>query len=73
MRKSPRFARAPARPRQANKDRSGSADRLLAANSKYNTIRSPGQPMIENFRTHLYTRGVCLETARLFEKLAANY
>ncbi len=28
--------------------------------------------MIESFRTHPYTRAVCLETARLFEKLAAN-
>ena len=28
--------------------------------------------MIENFRTHPYTRAVCLETARLFEQQAAK-
>lgn len=28
--------------------------------------------MIENFRTHPYTRAVCLETARLFEQRAAK-
>lgn len=28
--------------------------------------------MIESFRTHPYTRGVCLETARLFERRAAK-
>jgi len=28
--------------------------------------------MIENFRTHPYTRAVCLETARLFERRAAE-
>jgi hypothetical protein len=27
--------------------------------------------MIESFRTHPYTRSVCLETARLFERRAA--
>jgi len=29
--------------------------------------------MIENIRTHPYTRTVCLETARLFEHRAAKY
>ena len=29
--------------------------------------------MIENFRTHPYTRAVCLETARLFELRAAKH
>jgi hypothetical protein len=29
--------------------------------------------MIENIRTHPYTRAVCLETARLFEARAAQY
>jgi hypothetical protein len=29
--------------------------------------------MIENFRTHPYTRVVCLETARLFEQRAARH
>ena len=29
--------------------------------------------MIENFRTHPYTRAVCLETARLFEQHAAKH
>jgi hypothetical protein len=28
--------------------------------------------MIENIRTHPYTRAVCLETARLFERRAAK-
>jgi hypothetical protein len=28
--------------------------------------------MIENFKTHPYTRAVCLETARLFEQRAAK-
>ena len=28
--------------------------------------------MIENLRTHPYTREVCLETARLFERRAAK-
>jgi hypothetical protein len=28
--------------------------------------------MIENFRTHPYTRAVCVETARLFERRAAK-
>jgi hypothetical protein len=28
--------------------------------------------MIENIRTHPYTRAVCLETARLFEQRAAK-
>ena len=28
--------------------------------------------MIENIRTHPYTRAVCLETARLFERGAAK-
>jgi len=28
--------------------------------------------MIESFRTHPYTRAVCLETARLFERQAAK-
>ncbi len=28
--------------------------------------------MIESFRTHPFTRAVCLETARLFEQQAAN-
>ena len=28
--------------------------------------------MMENFRTHPYTRAVCLETARLFERRAAE-
>jgi hypothetical protein len=28
--------------------------------------------MIESFRTHPFTRAVCLETARLFEQRAAN-
>jgi hypothetical protein len=28
--------------------------------------------MIESFRTHPYTRAVCLETARLFEQQAAK-
>jgi hypothetical protein len=28
--------------------------------------------MIESFRTHPFTRTVCLETARLFEQRAAN-
>ena len=28
--------------------------------------------MIESFRTHPYTRAVCLETARLFERRAAT-
>ena len=28
--------------------------------------------MIENFRTHPYTRAVCLETARLFERQATK-
>ena len=29
--------------------------------------------MIENLRTHPYTRAVCLETARLFEARAAQH
>ena len=29
--------------------------------------------MIENIRTHPYTRAVCLETARLFEHRAAEH
>jgi hypothetical protein len=29
--------------------------------------------MIENFRTHPYTRAVCLETARLFEQRTAKH
>src|ERR1700689_3269214 len=29
--------------------------------------------MIENIRTHPYTRAVCLETARLFEQRAAKH
>ena len=29
--------------------------------------------MIENIRTHPYTRAVCLETARLFEHHAAKH
>jgi hypothetical protein len=29
--------------------------------------------MIENFRTHPYTRAVCLEAARLFEQCAAKH
>jgi hypothetical protein len=29
--------------------------------------------MIENFRAHPYTRAVCLEAARLFEKCAAKH
>jgi hypothetical protein len=29
--------------------------------------------MIENFRTHPYTRAVCLEAARLFEQRAAKH
>jgi hypothetical protein len=29
--------------------------------------------MIENFRTHPYTRAVCLKTARLFEQRAAKH
>jgi len=31
-----------------------------------------GRAMIENIRTHPYTRVVCLETARLFERQAAK-
>jgi hypothetical protein len=30
------------------------------------------RPMIESFRTHPFTRAVCLEAARLFEQLAAK-
>jgi hypothetical protein len=29
--------------------------------------------MIENFRTHPYTRAVCLETVRMFEQRAAKH
>jgi hypothetical protein len=29
--------------------------------------------MIENIRTHPYTRAVCLDTARLFERRAAKH
>ena len=29
--------------------------------------------MIENIRTHPYTRAVCLETARLFEQRTARH
>ena len=29
--------------------------------------------MMENIRTHPYTRAVCLETARLFEQRAAKH
>ena len=71
------IASTPRRPRPSLLDQQEDRQSAAAAPDRPGALaklaRAPhGHAMIENIRTHPYTRAVCVETARLFEQRAAR-